>query len=298
MKYYLGIDGGGTKTVAAVSDENGNILLMQEGKSINFYSVGMESARFNLKTILVEIDAVLGITEFESAFIGCSALDCEADEELTAKLCGGIINAKKIKMNSDVYVALNAVDNAECPCVAVCGTGSMAVTLDKCGNTHIAGGWGHIVGDEGSAYSIAVRALKLCCKLCDNGEESPILNAATEFFAVDNFRKAIDIIYSAETTKDVIAGFAKCVGELALSGNAEALEIIHTESQLFADTVLILLDKNKKCDVLVLYGGVFKHNEVFKNAFTAKIKRFYPELNVKLPEVSPQVGAVSLARAL
>ena len=58
MKYYLGIDGGGTKTVAAVSDENGNILLMQEGKSINFYSVGMESARFNLETVLVEIDAV------------------------------------------------------------------------------------------------------------------------------------------------------------------------------------------------------------------------------------------------
>ena len=44
MKYYLGIDGGGTRTTAAVSDENGNVLFKAVGKSINFYSVGFEKA--------------------------------------------------------------------------------------------------------------------------------------------------------------------------------------------------------------------------------------------------------------
>ena len=49
MKYYLGIDGGGTKTTAAVSDENSNIITKATGKTINFYSVGMEASRRNLK---------------------------------------------------------------------------------------------------------------------------------------------------------------------------------------------------------------------------------------------------------
>ena len=52
MKYFLGIDGGGTKTTAAVSDENGNIVLKSVGKTINFYSVGMKKARSNLSDII------------------------------------------------------------------------------------------------------------------------------------------------------------------------------------------------------------------------------------------------------
>ncbi|MBQ8210254.1 MAG: hypothetical protein IJZ35_06715 [Clostridia bacterium] len=295
MKYYLGIDGGGTTTVAAVSDENGNILLKQAGKSINFYSVGMDAARFNLENVLVEIDAVSGIKEFESAFIGCSALDGEADEELVGKLCGGIVKAKKIRMNSDVYIALKSVGEAECPCVAVCGTGSMAVAEDKQGNIRISGGWGHIVGDEGSAYSIAVNALKCCCRMCDRGEETPLLSSANRFFGVENFRDATDIIYSSQTTKDILAGFAKNVGELAEDGDADALEIIRTEAKAFSRTVLDLLDG---CDVLGLYGGVFRHNELFTSVFSAEIKEKYPTVCIKLLDTPAEEGALILARKL
>ena len=70
MKYYLGIDGGGTRTTAAVSDENGNVLFKAVGKSINFYSVGMEKARENLKNVINDIYKNIGKIEFESAFIG------------------------------------------------------------------------------------------------------------------------------------------------------------------------------------------------------------------------------------
>lgn len=298
MKYYLGIDGGGTKTVAAVSDENGKILLKKTGKTINFYSVGMDTARFNLEAILVEIDAVSGINQFESVFIGCSALDSEADEELTAKLCGGIVNAKKIRMNSDAYIALKSVQNAQCPCVAISGTGSMAVAEDEKGNTRITGGWGHTVGDEGSAYSIAISALKLCCRMCDKGETSPILCAAKEFFGVSDFRQSIDIIYSPETTKDVIADFAAKVGQLASDGDADALHIITTDAVLFAQTVLMLLKKIGNCDTLALYGGVFRHNDIFVNAFSSEIKKYYPELPVKILDIPPENSAVRLAREL
>ena len=78
----------------------------------------------NLKEVIDILAQKLATDCFEAAFIGCSALDNEADEATLNALCGGIIKAEKVAMNSDVYVALKSANGN---CVAVCGTGSMAV---------------------------------------------------------------------------------------------------------------------------------------------------------------------------
>ena len=297
MKYYLGIDGGGTKTVVAVSDENGKILMKKTGRSINFYSVGMETARKNLGSVIDEIRSELKADMFSGVFIGCSALDGEADDKLTADLCDGVINAEKIKIHSDVYIALRSVGNAVCPCAAICGTGSMAIAQDTDGNTHIAGGWGHIIGDEGSAYAIALNALKQCCYMCDKGQKTPLLEMAEKHFGISDFRSVIDIIYSPETTKDKVALFAEKVGDLSAQGDADATEIIKTQAELFADTVLTLFGR-VNCDVIGLCGSVFKYNEIFTAAFSEKIRKYYPQTEIKLADIPAEESALMLAREL
>lgn len=297
MKYYIGIDGGGTKTTVAVADEN-SLLFKLEGKSINFYSVGMEGARKNLAELIEKSAEKIGVAEFEAAFIGCSALDDEGDAALVEELCGGIISAKKIKIHSDVYIALESVENAQNPCVAICGTGSIAIGRLSDGSSCVAGGWGHIIGDEGSGYAIAVNALKVCCVCCDNGENTPVLQSAVKFFGVNDFRKAIDKIYSSEATKDVIAAFAAEVGHLAESGDEVALDLVRTQAVSFAETVLILLKKVKVCDSLGLYGGVFKNNKIFAKTFCEKIREQYPELECVLITTPPEDSALKLAREL
>ncbi|MBQ7961751.1 MAG: hypothetical protein IJ289_04055 [Clostridia bacterium] len=292
--YYLGIDGGGTRTTAVVTDEKGNIITKKTGGTINFYSVGNETARNNLADIMNEITAETGIKSFASAFIGCSALDCEADEEATDALCKGVINAEKIKMHSDVYIALKSTEDAECPCVAICGTGSIAAAEDNDGSIHVSGGWGHIIGDEGSAYSIAVTALKICCQMCDKGEKTHLLDSANKFFGTDDFRKTIDIIYSPDMTKDRLARFAE-----ALDINDEMIRrIIKIEAQKFAFTVQTLLEKMINCDVLGLYGGVFQHNSLFREEFTQSVRNNFPELKIQLIETPPEETAALLARNL
>lgn len=297
MEYYLGIDGGGTKTTAAVSDEKGNILLKKVGKTINFYSVGMENARENLLSVIEDIYKETGEITFESVFVGCSALDREADAETLKSLCGEI-KAKKIKMDSDLYVALKSVENAHCPCVAICGTGSMAIGEDKDGNVRFKGGWGHIIGDEGSGHAIAVNALKCCCIFCDSGEESPLLEGAKEYFGVSDFREAIDKIYSPDTTKDVLAGFASKVQKIAEEGDVFAESIVVNEAHNFARTVFTLLGEIEQCNVLALYGGVFQYNELFRETFKEDISEIYPELEVRLLTIPPEEGALKIAREL
>ena len=297
MEYYLGIDGGGTKTTAAVADEKGNVLFKKIGKTINFYSVGMEKARENLLEIIEDIYKETGKITFESVFVGCSALDREADAETLKSLCGQI-DAKRIKMDSDLYVALKSVSGAKCPCVAICGTGSMVIGEDKNGNIRFKGGWGHIIGDEGSGYAIAVNALKCCALFCDSAEESILLEKANEYFQVEDFRQAIDKIYSPQTTKDVIAGFASFVQKAAETGDTFAETIIVNEAHNFARTVFCLLGEIEECSLLALYGGIFQHNEIFTEAFKEDINEFYPDLEIKLLTIPPEEGALKIAREL
>lgn len=297
MKYYLGIDGGGTRTTAAVSDEKGNIVLKTVGKSINFYSVGMEKARENLSAILNEIYNNLGKIKFESAYIGCSALDDVADKEIIKTLCDGIINAEIIGMNSDVYVALASSGDDECRVVAICGTGSIVTGIDENGAVKTKGGWGHIFGDEGSAYSIAVNALKACAMLYDEGKITPLVKCAEEYFGVDDLRKAIDKIYSPETTKDVLAGFSAKVGEIA-EEDIVAKTVIMNEAHYFSKTVLALLNEMRNCTLLSLYGGVFQHNELFKSCFIDDIKEFHSDLKIEILSLPPEEGALKIARGM
>ena len=297
MKYYLGIDGGGTKTVAAVSDEKGNILTKKTGKSINFYSVGMNNARKHLSDMIAEICNELGVSEFSGVFIGCSALDDKADDTLVNELCSGVVPSDSIVMHSDVYIALKSVSDAKCPCAAICGTGSMAIAEDSDSVSYVTGGWGHIIGDEGSAYSIALNALKLCCRNRDAENKTALVECACKHFGVADFRQIIDIIYSPDTTKDVIALFAEKVGILANDGVSAAAEIIRTEAELFADTVITLVNK-ADCDVVCLFGSVFKHNELFTAAFSEKVKKYCSKTHIRMSEIPAEESAVKLAREL
>ncbi len=293
--YYLGIDGGGSRTTAAVADKDGNIILRATGESINFYSVGMETARKNLSAVIQKIYDEIGETKFFSAYIGCSALDSEADKETTDALCGGIIDADYLAMSSDVHVALIASSSS---CVAICGTGSMAIGEKTDGSIAVTGGWGHIIGDEGSAYSIAVNALKECCRMRDRNGRSPLLESAEQFFGVDDFRKAIDIIYSESTAKDYIAKFAKNVAELSDKGCAVSKKILTDEAAAFAQTVTALLDEIGGSQKISLYGGVFQHNAFFRDEFMKKIRVSYPRQESEILDITPEEGAIKAARLL
>lgn len=296
MEYFLGIDGGGTKTNAAVCDRTGEIILTASGKTINFYSVGMEEARFNLMCLIERVrKACPDGKTFDAVFIGCSALDGDADEETINALCGGIVNSKVIGMSSDVYVALRASNSN---CVAICGTGSMVIGEKNDESIVVKGGWGHTVGDEGSAYSIALNALKRCCIMHDKGEKTPLLRSAEEFFGVSDFRDAIDKIYGSYSSKDAIARFAEKVAELADSGCEVSRKIISDEAHAFAKTVITLLKEIGSSPMLMLYGGVFQHNGYFTEEFMKTIREAYPLQKSMLLDIPPEVGATRIARSL
>ena len=200
-------------------------------------------------------------------------------------------------MNSDVYVALASSGEDKCRIVAICGTGSIVTGIDENCNIKTKGGWGHIFGDEGSAYSIAVNALIASAMLYDEGNITPLVKKAEEFFGVEDLRAAIDKIYSPETTKDILAGFSTKVGEIA-EEDFVAKTVIVNEAHFFSKTVLALLNEMKNCTLLSLYGGVFQNNEFFRKSFIDDIKEFHSDLKIEMLTLPPEEGALKIAREM
>ncbi len=297
MNYYLGIDGGGTRTTAAVADESGAVVCKAIGKTINFYSVGMEVAHNNLSELLADVYEKLGAITFKSTFIGCSALDDRASDDTLKALCGDAIKSENITMDSDTYVALFSGESTLPRGVVICGTGSMVTAIDENSGIHTKGGWGHIIGDGGSAYSIAVNGLAEAVHLFDeNKTDAPLVKAAQGFFESENLRLIIDKVYSEATTKDVLAGFARYVADEALKGDEPSNNIIKNECDKLLRTVYSLLDEIGGCKILYLYGGVFQNNPTFRELFVEALNKKYPTVRAELLSIPPEEGALRIAR--
>ncbi|MBQ8575781.1 MAG: hypothetical protein IJ447_07040 [Clostridia bacterium] len=295
MKYYLGIDGGGTKTVAVICDEKGTLVSKFVGNSINYNAVGTDTARKNLKDT---VDGVLDGKDIclSSAFIGMPALSERADEALTAKLCGGIIDCPKITMDSDVYIGLEAMKPSGSAAMVVSGTGSMAVGRLDDGTVIHTGGWGYILGDEGSGYAIALDGIKAAiCGAEESAEKTALTQKMLEHFKVNDILSLIDIFYDPPLSNSEIARFAPAVFECAKNGDTVAKSIGKSHAKLLANTVSALLKKMPCGTPLGLWGGIMINCDEFRNEFTALIKEKYPETEIGILKYPPEYGAVFAA---
>ena len=289
---YLGVDGGGTKTRVVAGDENKNIILKETGETINFYSVGMKKARENFKSIIDRVSKKLGVCEFESVFIGSSALECEADEKTIRDFTHGILKAKKIGMNSDLFVALKSAKCDGAKIVVISGTGSMATGEDEKGNISKRGGWGHILGDEGSAYSISLSLLKKAVKEYDNSRSETLISEICEKSGVDDFSQLTDFIYSENTTKEKIASLSVLVDQKAQKGDLLCSEILKSECEALFETVKPLVCLLGENTPVFLYGGVFQNSAFFRNEFISLVNNDFPDIDVSLLDTPPENGAL------
>ncbi len=286
--YFLGVDGGGSKTTAVVFNEKGEFICSACGESINYYSVGIDFARLAMKNIIDNLD----IKSFRCAVIGMSALNERADENETEKFCSGIINSECIIMDSDLFVALEAMDiQGECAAI-ISGTGSMAVCRNSDGSISHTGGWGYILGDEGSGYSIGLCGIKAAIRAAENcGPATELLAECLDYFAIDNIYDLIDLYYEKKVSRKKTAGFAKALCKCCENGDPVAKIILEDEADLLSKTALGLL-KNKNKEIPIgLWGGIFQNNLFFRNKFTEIIKQNKFN-NVKLIDFTPEVGAI------
>ncbi len=287
-KYFLGVDGGGSKTTAVVFNEKGEFICRECGESINYYSVGIENARQAMKEIIDKME----IKSFHCAVIGMSALNERATSEEIDKFCTGVIDSKKIIMDSDLFVALEAMnEGSECAAV-ISGTGSMVVCRNKSGSISHAGGWGYILGDEGSGYAIGLAGIKAAIRAAENSApRTALLSECLNYFQIDNIYDLIDLYYEKNVSRKKTAAFAQVVYSCAMHDDNISYRIIEAEAISLSQTALGLLNKSSKELPIGLWGGVFQHNSIFRKIFCNTLSNAGFN-NVKLIDFTPEVGAI------
>lgn len=293
-EYFLGIDGGGSKTTAVVFDENGNFICSACGESINYYSVGLENARL----AMTEIINSLSVKEYTCAFIGMSALNERASAAETERFCGGVIKSDLTVMDSDLFVALEAMNaQGECACI-ISGTGSMAVMRGTDGKISHTGGWGYILGDEGSGYAIGLSGIKAAIKSAENcADETALVGECLKYFSINNIYDLIDLYYEKKVSRKTTAAFARLVNKWAENGDKTAIAIIEAEAEELFRTAYGLL-KSAKSDIPVgLWGGIFQNNLLFRKKFTA-LAAEHGFRDVRLIDFTPEIGAIFAAYKL
>ena len=171
MKFIVGLDGGGTKTKCVFADESGKKLLELSGRPGNFLSIGNDKAASNIVSLIKS-----GLTKLDSSFddiliimagISGAGRKLHADmlkDSLLKKLPEGFTN---VFVESDARVALEGALGGEPGVVLIAGTGSVIFGKDKAGRIHRAGGFGRVIGDEGSGYSIGVKTLRTIAGILD-----------------------------------------------------------------------------------------------------------------------------------
>jgi len=173
VPYYLGVDGGGTKTTCAVGDESHLLATATAGPS-NIVRVGEAIARESLQQSVRQACAAAGITPAQVVRT-CVGGSGAAHPELAGvvRRCLAEILTAPIEVVGDMQIALEAAFDNGPGVIVIAGTGSIAYGRDPQGSTVRAGGWGFAIGDEGSAHWIGRTAVNAVLRASDPRDGRP-----------------------------------------------------------------------------------------------------------------------------
>ncbi len=307
MPYYLGIDGGGTKTTCAVGDESQLLATATAGPS-NIVRVGEVQARESLQQSLRQACAAAGITPPQVAHT------CVGGSGAARPECAAIVRRAlaellptPIEVVGDMQIALEAAFDTGPGVVVIAGTGSIAYGRDRQGNTARAGGWGFAIGDEGSAHWIGRAAVGAALRAADASGAAAANDGILELYS--SFAAALGEVWGVATLADLARAansipppdFAALFPTVANSQDNLAAEVLTQGGRELAQIAAIVARRlfagSDMAPVPVaMTGGVFRHAPLVGQVFYNELRRLDPRLEVNPQVVEPVEGALRMAR--
>ena len=291
------MDGGGTQTLALAALRDGTLVAAARAGSINFFSVGWEEAQAQLRAIVQAVATATDNAPVASAYIGNAALSDAAEPEQLRRMTEGILEAEALGMESDLCAALEAMQSEKAAAVAISGTGSMAAGRASLGAPLLtSGGWGYLLGDEGSGFHLAWEGLRAGLRGSEKSAPPTDLTAALlRHFGVEDTAALTPLFYEPPMERHRLAGFARPVLECAEAGDEVALAIVWRCAGEFAQTAAALLRRLPKDTELGLWGSVMRHSACYRAAFCGALAEEFSGLRPAVLPCPPEAGALFAA---
>ncbi|HTA35375.1 MAG TPA: BadF/BadG/BcrA/BcrD ATPase family protein [Solirubrobacteraceae bacterium] len=297
-RYLLAIDGGATKTLAAVLDLDEHAVHLAEGGPSNEDAVGSKAAVEALLDVAAGAMRRAGIEERElaTAVLAVAGTDTDA----IARQVQAARSDDWIVVN-DVVGAWAVATGARAGVGAISGTGSNVFGVGSDARAWRVGGWGHLLGDEGSGYWLGVASIRAALADRDgSGPQTALSDAAAEFFDAPSVEALAALVYSKPLTKGEIASFAAETARLADAGDAVACELYTRGAHELAGQILtVIAHTGLGADGVEfpvgLIGSAYKAGAVFVDPLAAAVQEHAPNARIATVELAPVGGALQLA---
>lgn len=292
--YTLGIDGGGSKTDAVVLDEHGSVVGAGVGGGCNVNFTPRRSAAAAYRRAIRAALKEASITTADVMRAGCTfgAVAKEVFEEL------GI--SAEARHFGEYTVAFERAGISELRGVALtAGTGSSCAALDAGQRTIGFGGWGPLLGDDGSAYDIGLQGIKRALLAAEGRATDTLLEGAVrEYFGVENTKIAIGKLCNTGISQPQVAGFAPFVSRAAYDGDPAANEIVESAGEVLGELAAFTARQFfREADSFpfVLAGGVFNIGKLVIDPIRCVLRPQFPNARIVVAEMRPGEAVARLA---
>lgn len=299
--FLLGVDGGGTKTRALVVDARQKVLGRAEAGPSNPLRVGVSEAANSVRDAAERACAEAGVRRIEiaAAEVGLAGVKRSDIRDRMRAALRSELGISHIEVVTDADIALYGATEGKPGLVIIAGTGSICCGINARGRQACAGGWGPVVGDEGSGSWIARRALQAVARASDGrGRKTSLVEAACEFFNVAKPEDLSTAVYAPNITNNRIAAFGRRVIETAKRRDAVSREIIEEAGRELAQAACAVARKLKmehESFHVAYVGGVFAAGHLLLDPLGEEIKSVVPGAYLAPPLLTPAEAAARMA---
>ena len=298
MLHVLGIDAGGTKTVCQLADAEGKVLAEARGSGANLQAVGELEVEKVLHQVMEE---AIGDRPVVPSVIclGIAGVDRPEDATIVRAIMKRIGYKARVVVVNDALVALEAGAPGQPGVVIISGTGSISYGRNAQGEAARSGGWGYVLGDEGSGYWIGRSALRAVLREADQrGPKTQLTQMLLEHFGVGQAQALIHEVYHTNLKPAAIGALARSVQAAFLQGDQAAVGILRAaadELESAAVSVARRLGLVGQEFPFILAGGIFRAVPWLEQELSRRLPVIARRSTVLILDREPASGAVALA---
>lgn len=244
--YLLGIDGGGTRTRAALVRRDGSVLAIGTAGGSNYQSVGIERARMAIDEAVADAFEQSGTSRStcDAAFLGMAGVVTATDRSTIIDIVAGLGLAQRISVDHDIRIALAGGLSGREGIAVIAGTGSSCYGRRADGREHRAGGWGALLDDAGGGYWLGVEALRAAVRAHDGrGEPTALLSSLTQALHLGEMDDLLRLTGISGLTKEEIASLSPLVLRHAFDGDDVAGAIVQEGANELSAMVLAVKER-------------------------------------------------------
>ena len=289
MNYYISADGGGTKLVSVLFDENLRLRGVGMSGAVNLNFTPREEVRRHMEESIREC-----LKDARPDSIKEVYFDGPGPYELYGEVLQGMVEAPPVRRLNAGVACVYAGLLKDSGIAAIGGTGSSVFCVEKGSCKRLIGGWGSLVGDEGSGYDIGRMGIRAAISACEGrGPETLIRKYLYEQFQITDMRQMVPVIYGGNY-RQVISGVCRLVARAAQAGDETALGIFKEAGVLQAQQVAdaVRLEYGERSAEVVIAGSAWKGSPVMFETFCGRLTEACPQVRIRRPVFVPVIGGV------